>query len=187
MLGRTGRDAGFALAGVVAMAALLFAAGAGCKKNGGGGGGNATCQTAMNASFTACGEAPDTAADWVESCQTDQEEYNDTCGTEFQAMLNCEARPPAGVTCETRCANEWEDLLYCETPCDACYIFECQEEAGVCDANAECVALFNCAGECTSGDTACYQTCMTDHPDGYDDFMAYLNCLDAACTEYCDD
>ncbi|MEZ4227061.1 MAG: hypothetical protein R3B13_39345 [Polyangiaceae bacterium] len=61
----------------------------------------------------------------------------------------------------------------------------CSTEAAACQAEAGCVAILACAGQCTAGDTVCAQKCVTDNPTGKATFDALAACTDPICTSLC--
>ncbi|MFO0755830.1 MAG: pectin acetylesterase-family hydrolase [Byssovorax sp.] len=61
----------------------------------------------------------------------------------------------------------------------------CAAQAATCQANAECLALFQCAGPC-NGNQDCVNACAAAHPDGVNDALAVVQCLNSGvCTGPC--
>jgi hypothetical protein len=60
--------------------------------------------------------------------------------------------------------------------CDQCLDPQCCTSIKACDANAECVALFNCAKGC-NGDRECGQECRAQHPSGDADLQTFIACV----------
>jgi len=58
-----------------------------------------------------------------------------------------------------------------------------QTEITTCDANADCLALFDCLMGCE--DEACGTTCQETYPGGVNDLGAYLDCEDLHCANEC--
>lgn len=58
---------------------------------------------------------------------------------------------------------------------------ECVAEIGACNMNKVCLAILMCQNECGM-DQPCAEACVTDNPDGADDFNAVIGCILPVCT-----
>jgi hypothetical protein len=70
-----------------------------------------------------------------------------------------------------------------EDPCGECVQMSCGTESAACDANADCLALSDCLGQCA--DEACQSTCQETYSGGVDDFFAWQDCWTTYCADLC--
>lgn len=68
--------------------------------------------------------------------------------------------------------------------CQTCLYTSCPEQMNACIADAECIALVQCLQTC-SGDMACAQACIGDHPDGLPEAQAVKMCQTDNCFDPC--
>jgi hypothetical protein len=71
--------------------------------------------------------------------------------------------------------------------CTACAIGgNCASLYMTCEADPECMAIDDCFGNCTPGDTTCQSNCYTIDPNGASEYMAVTNCVDCEqCNTAC--
>lgn len=68
--------------------------------------------------------------------------------------------------------------------CQTCLYTSCPEQMNACIADAECLALVKCLQMC-SGDMACAQACIGDHPEGFPKAQAVKMCQTDNCFDPC--
>jgi hypothetical protein len=68
--------------------------------------------------------------------------------------------------------------------CTTCAKNSCCAELRACAADAECVALINCIGNCM-GDMTCGQMCLQQHPNGIATLQPFAQCLQDNCSADC--
>jgi hypothetical protein len=103
-----------------------------------------------------------------------------TCDPPCEADQQCVAGMCIGGkdTCEPGMCDTCETQEEC-IPC--AQMGECVAENNACAMNAECVALNNCNAACPMGDMECINGCFEMHPDGEDDLLALLQCIQGVC------
>ena len=68
--------------------------------------------------------------------------------------------------------------------CTACLKQSCCTQTLGCGNDPECIAIFNCAGECA--DDACIKTCLDSHPKGQASVQTVINCEQQSCVAACE-
>ncbi len=134
------------------------------------------------------------------ACESDCAEFDTggchSCGdVVIQIPEVCDASNLGGLTCldmgylsgTLTCSADClaHDISGCtnscvEADCDTCLNSSCAQaacatELAACDANAECLALYQCILGCT--DALCEETCSSSFPLGVTDYEAGINCL----------
>ena len=173
--------------------------GTGGSATGGGGGtaGASGCGFTMKSS-TACDNCDKTkcgsqcAACTASTDCTDFVTCIQACTTDA-CITDCQTKHSAGSTimttwdsclsssCATDCPNC--NLTTNDTTCDGCFQSKCVTQCAAC--TAECLAVIQCVGKCTSGDTPCEDACATAHPTGVDPANAFASCMQQQCTTEC--
>lgn len=74
------------------------------------------------------------------------------------------------------------DLPRISNSCVTCLHTACEAECRGCDGNPDCQAILDCTGNCSNGDTACFNDCLDDNPDGADDFLELYSDVSCAFT-----
>ena len=74
-------------------------------------------------------------------------------------------------------------MTLADPACDACLKGECLVECTVCTANASCNEFVDCLMPCT--DAACWEACISLHPEGAAIFDAIDSCMNAMCVNAC--
>jgi hypothetical protein len=69
-------------------------------------------------------------------------------------------------------------------PCTGCIATECAATWCDCQGNAECFALFACAGDCMDA-PGCFEGCMTKHPEGIAALLSVSGCAGTTCDAVC--
>lgn len=90
-----------------------------------------------------------------------------------------EGNDPEGLSC---------DLPRISNSCANCLHTACEAECRSCGGNPDCEAILECTGDCSNGDTACFNDCIDDNPDGADDFLnlyADVSCAFTTCKLAC--
>ena len=67
--------------------------------------------------------------------------------------------------------------------CNMCVDSACQSQIAACNANPECVALYNCVTKCQ--DQTCEQACVNQHPGGVNALNAFGSCISSSCGTPC--
>jgi hypothetical protein len=67
--------------------------------------------------------------------------------------------------------------------CNTCLTTSCCSEGSTCGANSACQAIYNCVKGCSTD--ACAQTCLTNNPNGVNDFDAFTTCVENDCNTLC--
>ena len=68
-------------------------------------------------------------------------------------------------------------------PCSTCAQSACATEFKSCNADSACVAQISCIQSCTSGDTACENSCVDSNPSTTADNL--FNCVGTNCASAC--
>ena len=71
------------------------------------------------------------------------------------------------------------------TACTDCLADACPDTWCSCYENMECLALFQCSGDC-GGDQACQQACLTAHEGGISDALLVSDCAGSTCDGACE-
>lgn len=80
------------------------------------------------------------------------------------------------------CGILWEDPNdAARAGCETCMEDSCCTEMSACAAGTDCDALLTCVKACADGDSACTDTCINGHMQGYDDYNAMFKCYDDSC------
>ena len=69
--------------------------------------------------------------------------------------------------------------------CTACLKKSCCSQTLACGNDAECVAVFDCAGACTTDD--CITSCVNAHPNAQTSLKNVINCEQQSCVAACED
>lgn len=86
----------------------------------------------------------------------------------------------AATACDAECpGNDQID------PCTVCLLEDCTDEANACLAEPECLALYQCLGECPNLDLMCQQGCYNDHGAGVMTLQPLLMCAQSTCPGPC--
>lgn len=81
-------------------------------------------------------------------------------------------------TLPTSCA-----LAAGDSTCVTCLKQSCCSPTLACSNNAECKAIVECGGTCV--DQACYNNCVSAHPNGQAALQSAVNCQKAHCQSAC--
>jgi hypothetical protein len=152
--------------------------------------------------------SPDCAACMDAKCETEAKACFDdsACNPEFDCFLDCGddgacrsrcstfySRTEALIditscrqkSCSAECASSCGNLNYDSPTCETCVRTTCCSAAAACAANAECLRLDVCHGNCLQGSTTCPPECDAQHPDGVGDYAKWLDCTQNACAQSC--
>ncbi len=69
--------------------------------------------------------------------------------------------------------------------CTECAAASCPDVWCGCRNDPECIALFGCWNQCTSGDQGCIQMCMTAHQAGVSAALLVSDCAGTTCSGSC--
>ena len=114
----------------------------------------------------------DDDVDCINTCYTDYSAGEDL----YDAIYACDADYCLEYLNDpTECADTVADIDTCEN----CY---CYGYVIACVTNDACLDFYDCLAACDSD--ACTEACMSDYPDGVDDFIDYYTCMDESCSDY---
>jgi hypothetical protein len=112
----------------------------------------------------------------------------------YGTSASCSANPGYSVSMRISTQQSFIDGFLAEpigpVSCDTCRTLAgssfggCTAESTACGAATDCEAFLSCVDAC-GGDTACSQSCVTQHSSGYADYLAYFDCACNDCTTEC--
>lgn len=118
------------------------------------------------------------------------------CSLGLYNATTCDESDPCGWVenqycddaCDTRAERPLDDTADCVVDCDnitdgpTCVSCLCEEDYDDCLENDECAELMGCVNQCA--DDTCSEACRDAHPEGVDDFIAFLECAIENCSEF---
>ncbi|WP_394829775.1 hypothetical protein [Pendulispora albinea] len=77
------------------------------------------------------------------------------------------------------------------TACDRCLAPKCASQWASCQRNTDCLKIYYCAINCSTGSSSCVDNCFNSYPNGNADYFAlascnvYYGCNGGTCTSQC--
>lgn len=141
----------------------------------------------------------DETGDCAGDCTTTLKQLPTACDSDYVALtecvlggkLSCDETEGTAVT-DADCTTEQDALSACVKKegggssgdeCETCQTTKCEAELTTCQKNADCVTVIQCVNKCKDQD--CANKCLSDTPNGADDFESVYTCVSDNCATEC--